>query len=97
MRHGESQEKGQEESQEEVILLALCQRRARDSLARRLKFEDTARYQAGSVVSEVEKKERCRERAKHWKTSRRTRCAGIRRRRKGARRRHRVHGEFPHR
>src|SRR5688572_12863385 len=29
MRHGESQEKGQEESQEEVILLALCQWRAR--------------------------------------------------------------------
>src|SRR5215204_5718291 len=29
MSHGESQEKGQEESQEEVILLALCQWRAR--------------------------------------------------------------------
>jgi ribose 5-phosphate isomerase A len=43
MSHGESQEKGQEESQEEVILLALCQRRARVSLARRIKFEDTAR------------------------------------------------------
>jgi pyruvate/oxaloacetate carboxyltransferase len=51
MRHGESQEKGQEESQEEVILLALCQWRARNFLARRFKFKDTARYQAGSVVS----------------------------------------------
>jgi pyruvate/oxaloacetate carboxyltransferase len=55
MRHGESQEKGQEESQEEVILLALCQRRARNFLARRLKFEDTARDLAGSVVSGTRK------------------------------------------
>jgi hypothetical protein len=53
MSHGESQEKGQEESQEEVILLALSQRRARNFLARRFKFEDTARYQAGGVVSGV--------------------------------------------
>src|SRR5687768_17327171 len=43
MSHGESQEEGQEESQEEVILRPLSIRRARDSLARRLKFEDTAR------------------------------------------------------
>jgi hypothetical protein len=33
MRHGESQEKGQEESQEEVILLALCQK-ASEKLSR---------------------------------------------------------------
>jgi pyruvate/oxaloacetate carboxyltransferase len=51
MRHGESQEKGQEESQEEVILLALCQKASENFLARRLKFEDTARDLAGSVVS----------------------------------------------
>ena len=51
MRHGESQEKGQEESQEEVILLALCQKASEITLARRLKFEDTARLKAGSVVS----------------------------------------------
>ena len=50
MRHGESQEKGQEESQEEVILRPWSIRRARNFLARRFKFEDTARYQAGSVV-----------------------------------------------
>jgi hypothetical protein len=53
MRHGESQEKGQEESQEEVILRPWSIRRARNFLARRFKFEDTARYQAGSVVSGV--------------------------------------------
>jgi hypothetical protein len=53
MSHGESQEKGQEESQEEVVLLALCQRRARVSLARRFKFEDSARPKAGIVVSAV--------------------------------------------
>ena len=50
MSHGESQEKGQEESQEEVILLALCQKASEKLLARRLKFEDSARYQAGIVV-----------------------------------------------
>jgi ribose 5-phosphate isomerase A len=53
MRHGESQEKGQEESQEEVILLALCQKASENFLARRLKFKDTARDLAGSVVSGV--------------------------------------------
>jgi hypothetical protein len=51
MRHGESQEKGQEESQEEVILLALCQKASEKILARRLKFRNSARYQAGTVVS----------------------------------------------
>jgi ribose 5-phosphate isomerase A len=53
MSHGESQEKGQEESQEEVILWPWSIRRARNFLARRFKFKDTARYQAGSVVSRV--------------------------------------------
>src|SRR5687768_1331598 len=51
MSHGESQEKGQEESQEEVILWPWSIRRARNFLARRFKFKDRARYQAGSVVS----------------------------------------------
>jgi hypothetical protein len=51
MRHGESQEKGQEESQEEVILRPWSIRRARKFLARRFKFRDSARYQAGIVVS----------------------------------------------
>jgi hypothetical protein len=50
MRHGESQEEGQEESQEEVILRPWSIGE-RDDLSLAAKFEDSARYQAGIVVS----------------------------------------------
>jgi hypothetical protein len=48
MRHGESQEKGQEESQEEVVLLALCQ--ASERLSRSPPNSKTMPAQAGIVV-----------------------------------------------
>jgi hypothetical protein len=52
MCHGESQEEGQEESQEEVVL-ALDHRRVRVSLTRRLVSGDSARAIAGTVVSGI--------------------------------------------
>src|SRR5688572_1754962 len=100
MRHGESQEKGQEESQEEVILLALCQWRARSlSLAasNSKTLPATSRAVSFQGPEFSERLDECpRSKQKRWKTSCRACSAGIRHRRKSARCRHRVDGELPH-
>src|SRR5688500_494357 len=90
MSHGESQEKGQEESQEEVVLLALCQK-AREKLSRSPLNSKTMPASSGH------RRFRGRYVAKHWKTSCGARCAGIHRGRKSSWSGHRQHGESAHR
>src|SRR5688572_20175106 len=97
MSHGESQKEGQEESQEEVILRPWSIRRARNFLARHLNSKTlpatkrAVSFQGSGIRSEFD------ECAKHWKTSRGARSAGIRGGRQGTRRRHRIDREFSHR